>query len=259
MTAPVVTEDVLQWRPRKSSRWLFRFSDAGWRNIVYAPIYTGLRPLCLPCTTTKPTRSPLKAQRRPKGRPGCWRVTKMTFTPRHGLHGRGEVLSVLKIVAQRSPMRSVAHRSLKGSRRKAHASPWSRNGCTGVGHWSHRKNAYCCKHCVPIWAMLLPPLCHPCASFVPPITSIERSLWRPLCLHSATLGPPWQWFCIHSASLARPVVPLQQWWLKEHTRVVLQQLHRNRTFWVWATTERPGQFSGRSEVARRSQPCVKRT
>ena len=26
-------------------------------------------------------------------------------------------------------------RSFKGGRRKAHASPWSQNGCTGVGHW----------------------------------------------------------------------------------------------------------------------------
>ena len=45
--------------------------------------------------------------------------------------------------------------------------------------------------------------------------------------------------------------------VKELTRVVLQQLHRNRTFGVWATTERPGQFSGRPKVARRSQSCVK--
>ena len=56
----------------------------------------------------------------------------------------------------------------------------------------------------------------------------------------------------------RPVLPQQQfWWNKERTRLVLQQLHRNRTFWVWVTTERPAQFSGRSKVAQRSQPCVK--
>ena len=93
------------------------------------------------------------------------------------------------------------------------------------------------------------------------MASIERSLWRPLCLHSATtatLEPPWRWFCLHSAFFARPVVPLQQLWsFKEGTRVVLQQLHRNRTFWVPATTERPNHFYGRTRVARRSQSCVK--
>ena len=93
------------------------------------------------------------------------------------------------------------------------------------------------------------------------MASIERALWRPLCLHSATtatLEPPWRWFCLHSAFFARPVVPLQQLWsFKEGTRVVLQQLHRNRTFWVPATTERPNHFYGRTRVARRSQPCVK--
>ena len=104
-------------------------------------------------------------------------------------------------------------------------------------------------------------LYHHCASFGRPMASIERSLWRPLCLHSATtatLEPQWQWFCLHSAFFARPVVPLQQpWSFKEGTRVVLQQLHRNRTFWVPATTERPNHFYGRTKVAQRSQPCVK--
>ena len=93
------------------------------------------------------------------------------------------------------------------------------------------------------------------------MASIERSLWRPLCLHSATtatLEPPWRWFCLHSAFFVRPAVPLQQLWsFKEGTGVVLQQLHRNRTFWVPATTERPNHFYGRTRVARRSQPCVK--
>ena len=114
---------------------------------------------------------------------------------------------------------------------------------------------------VSIWATLLPSLYHHCASFGRPVASIERSLWRPLYLHSATtatLESPWQWFCLRSASFARPVMSLQQLWsFKEGTRVVLQQLHRNRTFWIWATTERPDHFPGRSKVARRSQPCVK--
>ena len=182
----------------------------------------------------------------------------MTFRHRHGRHGRREVLSMFKTVAQGSPRRSVAHRSLKGGRMKAHTSPWAQNGCTVVGHWSPSKK---CEHCVSMWATRLPSLYHHCASFGRPMASIERSLWRSLCLHSATtatLEPPRQWFCLHSAFFTRPVVPLQQLWsFKEGTRVVLQQLHRNRTFWVPATTERPNHFYGRTTVARRSQPCVK--
>ena len=76
---------------------------------------------------------------------------------------------------------------------------------------------------------------------------------------TATLKPPWQWFCLHSAFFPRPVVPLQQLWsFKEGTRVVLQQLHRNRTFWVWATAERPTNFSGRSKVAALCKGGIKR-
>ena len=70
-----------------------------------------------------------------------------------------------------------------------------------VSHWSPRKKiAHCCKHFISIWAMLLPPLYHHCVSFGRPIASFEWSLWRPLCLHSATTAtvePPWQWFCLH--------------------------------------------------------------
>ena len=221
------------------------------------PFTQELRPLCLPCATTKLARSPLKAEGKPNGCRGRSRVAHRTFRHRHGRHGRHEVLGMFKTVAQRSPRRSVAHRSLKGGRMKAHTSPWSQNGCTVVGHWSPSKK---CEHCVSIWATRLPSLYHHCASFGRPMASIERSLWRPLCLHSATtatLEPPWQWFCLHSAFFARPVVPLQQLWsFKEGTRVVLQQLYRNRTFWVPAITERPNHFYGRTKVARRSQPCV---
>ena len=223
---------------------------------THTPFTQGLRRLCLPCATTKPAKSPLKAEGRPNGCFGRLRVAHRTFRHRHGRHGRREVLSMFKTVAQRSPRRSVAHRSLKGGRMKAHTSPWSQNGCTVVGHWSPSKK---CEHCVSIWATRLPSLYHHCASFGRPMASIERSLWRPLCLHSATtatLEPPWQWFCLHSAFFARPVVPLQQLWsFEEGTRVVLQQLHRNRTFWVPATTDRPNHFYGRTKVARRSQPC----
>ena len=59
------------------------------------------------------------------------------------------------------------------------------------------KNAYSCKHCASIWAMLLPPLNHHCASFGRPITPIERSLWRPLCDY----GNPW-------ATMAMVLLPL---------------------------------------------------
>ena len=120
--------------------------------IPYTPFTQGLRPWCLPCAITKPTRSPLTAQRRLKDRPGRSRVAQRTSRPRHAI-------------------RSVVHRSLKGGRRKAQASPWSQNGCTGVGHWSPRKkNAHCYKHYVSIWAMLL----HYCVSLDRPIASIER-------------------------------------------------------------------------------------
>ena len=108
--------------------------------IVYNPFTQGMRPLCLPCTTTKLARSPLKAQRRPKVCHGHSRMAQRTFRPRHGCHGRCEVLSMFKTVTQRSPRRLVAHRSLKGGRGKARVSLWLQNGCTGVGHWSpHEK------------------------------------------------------------------------------------------------------------------------
>ena len=100
------------------------------------PFTQGLRPLCLPCATTKLARSPMKAEGRQNGCLGRSRVVHRTFRDRHGRHGRREVLIMFKTVAQRSPRRSVAHRSLKGGRMKAHTSPWSQNGCTVVGHWS---------------------------------------------------------------------------------------------------------------------------
>ena len=247
----------LKWKRSKLLKRLRSFLTTV-ASFTNTPFTQGLWPLCLPCTTTKPVRSPLKAEGRPNGCLGRSRVAHRTFRHRHGRHGRRVVLSMFKTVAQRSPRRSVAHRSLKGGRMKARTSPWSQNGCTMVGYWSPSKK---CEHCVSIWATRLPSLYHHWASFGRPMASIERSMWRPLCLHSATtatLEPPWQWFSLHSAFFARPVVPLQQLWsFKEGTRVVLQQLHRNRTFWVPATTERPNHFYGRTKVARRSQPCVK--
>ena len=228
---------------------------------VNTPFTQGLRPLCLHCATTKLTKSPLKAERRQNGCLGHSMVVHRTFRHRHGRHGRREVLSMFKTVAQRSPRRSVTHMSLKGGRGKAHTSPWWQNGCTVVGHWSPRERYVLlwtlCINSSNASAFLVPPLC-----LLWPTNSVHWAITvRPLCLHSgttATLQPPSQWFCLHSASFARPVAPLQHLWsFKEGTRVVLQQLHRNRTFWVWATTERSDHFSGRSRVARRSQPCVK--
>ena len=102
-------------------------------TVINTPFTQGLRPLCLPCATTKLTRWPLMAERRQNGCRGRSRVAHRTFRHRHGLH---EVLSMFKTVAQMSQRRSVAHRSLKGGRRKAHTLPWSLNGCTVVGHWS---------------------------------------------------------------------------------------------------------------------------
>ena len=147
---------------------------------INTPFTQVLRPLCLPCTTTKLARLPLKAQRGPQGCLDRSRVAQRTFRILHGRYGRCEILSMFKTVAQRSLRRLVAHRSLKGGRMKVCVSPWSQNRCTWVGHWSPHK-------------IIL-------------------------------------------------VVPLQQFsWFNECTRVVLQQLHRNRSFWFWVTTEHPGQ------------------
>ena len=258
----------LRGRPKEAERRhthrLGRRMDAQ-ESAIGRPVKMRIPPLHRGCdlcaSLVRPQNWPgrrWRQKRRPNGYLGRSRVAHRTFRHRHGRHGRREVLSMFKTVAQRSPRNSVAHRSLKGGRMKAHTSPWSQNGCTVVGHWSLSKK---CEHCVSIWATRLPSLYHHCASFDRPMASIERSLWRPLCLHSATtatLEPPWQWFCLHSAFFARLVVPLQQLWsFKEGTRVVLQQLQRNRTFWVPATTECPNHFYGRTKVARRSQPCVK--
>ena len=155
-------------------------------TIVYTSFTQGLRPLCLSCATTKLVRSPLKAERKPNGCLGRSRVLHRTFRHRHRRHGRREVLSMFKTVAQRSPRRSVAHWSPKGGRWKAHTSPCSQNGCTVVGHWSPRKkNAYCCEHCVSIWAKLLPSLYHHCASFGRPLSDHCGD-------HDASIRRPWQ-------------------------------------------------------------------
>ena len=71
-----------------------------------------------------------QAQRRLIGCHGRSKVAQRMFRLRHGRHGRREVLSMFKTVAQRSP------------RRKAHASPWSQNGRAWVGDWSPSKEMH---------------------------------------------------------------------------------------------------------------------
>ena len=142
--------------------WTF-VSYSGLWNVLNTPFTQGLQLFCLHCGTTKLARSPLKPQRRPNGCLGRSRVVYRTFRHRHGGHGRREVLSMFKTVTQRSPRRLVAHRSLKGGRRKAHTSPWWQNGCTVVGHWSPRKKYVLlwtlCINLSNASAFLVPPLC----------------------------------------------------------------------------------------------------
>ena len=138
------TRVVLQQLHRNRTFWIWATAERpnhfSGRSKVAAlcntPFTQGLRPLCLPCATTKLARSPLKAEERPNGCLGRSRLAHRTFRHRHGRHGRREVLNMFKTDPQRSPRRSVAHRSLKGGRMKAHTSLWSQNGCTVVGHWS---------------------------------------------------------------------------------------------------------------------------
>ena len=155
-------------------------------------------------------------------------------------------------------------RSLTGCSKEAGGRQTHRRGREMDAHWSAIGGLV---KCALLWtlcinlsdasAFLVRPLCLPwptnsvrwaitVATIVPPFGD-HSNPWATL----AMVLPP---LCL----LARSILPLQQpWSFKEGTRVVLQQLHRNRTFWVWATTERPNHFSGRSTVARRSQPCVK--
>ena len=128
-------------------------------------------------------------------------VVHRTFRHRHGRHGRREVLSMVKTVAQRSPRRSVAHRSLKAGRRKAHTSPWWQNGCTVVGHWSLRKKY------VLLWTLCIN-LSNAPASLVPPLCL----LWPTNSVHwaiiVATTVPPFGDHGNPLATLAMVLPPL---------------------------------------------------
>ena len=113
----------------------FTFTSTVSSGLLFSntPFIQRLRPLCLPCATTKLARSPLKTQRRPKYCLGRQRVAQRTFIHvlYHGRHGRREVLSMFKTVTQRLPRRSVAHRSLKGGRGEG-------TRITVVAEWTHR-------------------------------------------------------------------------------------------------------------------------
>ena len=91
---------------------------------------------------------------------GRSKVAQRMFRLRHGRHGRREVLSMFKTVAQRSP------------RRKAHASPWSQNGCARVGDWSPSKEMHTVVNIVYQYLCF----CLPCITIVPHLAGQERPL-----------------------------------------------------------------------------------
>ena len=164
-------------------------------RVINIPFTQSLRPLCLPRATIKLTRSPLDVQRRQHGWLGRSQVVNRTFNNRHGRH---QVLNVFKTVAEGSPRRLVAQRSLKWDWGNAAASPWS------------AKDRHVCvllQSSVPQCGRRF---CLPSASSVPPIACFEWWLWRPLCLQSATMARlehPCRWFCLLSASFMRLLVP----------------------------------------------------
>ena len=176
---------------------------------------------CLVWPCTKLTRSPLKAERRPNCCLGRSRVAHRTFRHRHGRHGRREVLSMFKTVAQRSPRRSVAHRSLKGGRMEAHTSPWSQNGCTVVGHWPPTKK---CEHCVSIWATRV---CLPCTTIVPPLADEWRSLSDHCGDHCAAIQRPRQHLSHHGNGSAFALPSLCDL-LCHYRALVVQGRHKGR-------------------------------
>ena len=104
---------------------------------------------------------------------------------------------------------------------------------------------------------LAPRLCPLSANYFPPIMCIWQWLWRPLCLHSATmtaLEQPWRWFCILSDSLMRIFVPttlslnggLSRWHkghMSSHTETRLSGLGDH-----WASRSYFGSLKGGTKV-----------
>ena len=155
------------------------------RFFAYIPFTQGLRPLGLPCATTKLARSPLKAEGRPNGCHGRSRVAHRTFRHRHGRHGRHgrrEVLSMFKTIAQRSLRRSVAQRRQDEGTHIAVIAEWMQWSAIG----RPIKNAN-------IVYQFERQVCLPCTTIVPPLAD----QWRPLGDHCASIQRPRQHLSHH--------------------------------------------------------------
>ena len=97
-----------------------------------------------------------------------WWAAQRTFRPRHGRHGRHEVLSIM--LKQSHKVAGDVGRSQVAQRRQgeAHTLPWSQNGCTGVGHWSPRKQI---RTVVNIVSQFERRFCLLCTTIVPPLAN----------------------------------------------------------------------------------------
>ena len=126
-----------------------------------------------------------------------------------------------------------------------------------VGHWSSSKNANTLyqfeRH-----------ICLPCTTTVPPLAD-QWCLLNDHCGdHCASIQRPSQHWSHHGNGSASHCLLCATCCATTAALVVQGRhkgraaaVHRNRTFWVPATTEHPNHFYGRTKVARRSQPCVK--
>ena len=119
------------------------------------PFTQGLWPLCLPCATTKPARSPLKAEGRPNCCLGRSRVAHRTFRHRRGRHGRREVLRTLCINLSDTPAFLVTPLCLLWLTNSVH---WAITVATTVPPFSNHSNTWA------TMAMVLPSLCLLCAT-----------------------------------------------------------------------------------------------
>ena len=164
-------------------------------------------PLCLPCAATKLARSQLKAQRRPKGYLGRSRVAQRTFRPRHGRHGRREVLSMFKqLYKGHRRGRWLTGRSTEAGGRHTHRSGRRMNAQGSAIGRPVKKFVLLYTLCINLGdasTSLVSPLC-----FLWPTNSVHWAITVATTVTTATLEPPRQLFCLHSASFARTVVPL---------------------------------------------------
>ena len=249
-----------QWSPqsghRGGTRWQKHRPDWGSRN---SPFTQGLRHLCLPYATTKlvAVEGRKEAERLPRSfKCGTEDVQTSPWTPWSSWSFEHVQNSRTKVAEEVGRSHATQRRQDEGTY-IAVVAEWMYTGrplvapskMRNVVNIVYQFGRHFCLPCILLclswptnsvhWAITV-------ATTVPPFVD-----------HGSP-DPPWQWFCLHSASFARPVVPLKQLWsYKEGTRTVLQQLHRNRTLWVGWPLGVLTIFSGRSRVARRSQPCVK--